>query len=53
MKKLVFFMILFLCGIVYINREVIINFVLSNLNDNNVYFGEPNEYYKPYDYNRS
>lgn len=51
MRKLVFFMILFLCGIVYINRDVIVNFVLSNLNDNNVYFGEPNEYYKPYDYN--
>lgn len=51
MKKflsIVFLVCLF--GIVYINRGRIVGFILGNYVDRNVFFGEPNEYYKDVDY---
>ena len=52
MKKFIVFLFLVcIFGIVYVNRNSIINFVLRNVvSKNEVVFAEPNEYYKDYDY---
>lgn len=50
-KLLVFLVVLCICGIVYVNRDSVINFILSNfIDDGEVVFGDSNDYYKNYDY---
>ena len=51
MKKfLIFLFLICLFGIVYVNRDRIVGFILGNVVDNNVQIGEPNSYYKDIDY---
>ena len=51
MKKLVLLCIVCICAICYINRDGIINFIMSNfVDDNTIIFGNPNEYYKDFNY---
>lgn len=52
MKKfLYYFVILCICFGIYVNRNSIINFILVNFIDKDtVVFGEPNEYYRDYNY---
>lgn len=46
-----YLVIICICGIIYVNRDSIINFILVNFVDNEeVFLGESNEYYKNYDY---
>ena len=50
-KLLVLLFIVCICAIVYINREPVINFIMANfIDEGEVVFGEPNDYYKDYSY---
>ena len=52
MRKFMWFcVIICICGILYSNRDRVINFIFVNFIDNEkIVLGEPNEYYKDYNY---
>ena len=52
MKKLLLLLVVVcICGIIYINKDSVINFILSNfIDEGEVVFGSSNDYYKDYDY---
>lgn len=52
MKKWLFLLfVVCVFGIVYVNRDAVINFIMENfIDDGEAVFGEPNDYYKDFSY---